>query len=139
MHPHRRVDRWHRQARKGFLLIEALVASVILASILGSAWDELVRARKVSQDASLRMDAARVAQDRLEILRNSTYSNLTVGNSTFTANSLGSYPSALAATVTIAESTEVIGTVSYRIKKVDVVVRRGSIVIFDLSTLRSPS
>lgn len=65
-----------RGPRRGFVLLEALVASVVLAAALGGALNIIVEGRRQMSNASRRSTASRVLQSLVEQKRNQPYASL---------------------------------------------------------------
>ena len=62
--------------RRGFVLVEALVASALLAAALGGALNVIVEGRRQMSSASRRSTAGRVMQSMVELKRNQPYASL---------------------------------------------------------------
>ena len=67
---------WRGRASRGFLLVEALIASVILSVVLFSTLDHIVYGKRAIQDAVRRSAAMRAAQQKLEELRAKPYASV---------------------------------------------------------------
>lgn len=65
-----------RRARRGYLLVEAAVASAILAAVLGTTLNAVAQAQQALLDSQLRMEATRAAQMKQEQIRNTAYASI---------------------------------------------------------------
>ena len=96
------ASRWRES---GFTMIELIAAAAFLATLAVTIIEAFIGIETLNRDARNYIIASELAQQELEILRNTPYNNLTVGTTSF-ASALAAYPSLLApnsATYTITQ------------------------------------
>lgn len=106
------------QHRKGFTLIEQLVAAVVMLVVFVSVTQAFVGIGIVNNRANAQTEAVELMQQKLEQLRNTPYNNLAVGSTDFSTE-MNDFPSMQSPRSAVIEITEVNPGI---LKRIDITV-----------------
>lgn len=106
------------QHRKGFTLIEQLVAAVVMLVVFVSVTQAFVGIGIVNNRANAQTEAVELMQQKLEQLRNTPYNDLAVGSTDFSTE-MNDFPSMQSPRSAVIEITEVNPGI---LKRIDITV-----------------